>query len=140
MNIARASIEKPIFTWIVILGCLLGGLWGFFSLGRLEDPAFTIKTAVVVTQYPGASAHQVAREVSEPLESEIQKMSEVKRIESMMMKLAQKAGTQANVSSRIDEFLSKQEHPKAFKKVKKAMDKIEDLEPWKRALLSIKTK
>ena len=83
MNIARASIEKPIFTWIVILGCLLGGLWGFFSLGRLEDPAFTIKTAVVVTQYPGASAHQVAREVSEPLESEIQKMSEVKRIESM---------------------------------------------------------
>lgn len=63
-----------------------------------------------------------------------------KRIESMMMKLAQKAGTQASVSERIDEFLAKQEHPKAFKKVKKAMDKIEELEPWKRALLSIKTK
>ncbi len=83
MNIARASIDRPILTWLVILGCLLGGIWGFFTLGRLEDPAFTIKSAVVVTQYPGASAHQVAREVSEPLESEIQKMAEVKQVRSM---------------------------------------------------------
>ncbi|MEO3413297.1 efflux RND transporter permease subunit [Roseovarius sp. CAU 1744] len=83
MDIARASIDRPLYTWIVILVCLLGGIWGFLSLGRLEDPAFTIKTAVVVTQYPGASAEQVAREVSEPLESEIQKMGEVKEIESM---------------------------------------------------------
>ncbi len=83
MNIARLSIDRPILTWIVILGCLLGGIWGFFSLGRLEDPAFTIKTAVVVTEYPGANAQQVAREVSEPIESEIQKMSEVKEVRSM---------------------------------------------------------
>ncbi|MCK0149211.1 efflux RND transporter permease subunit [Marivita sp. S6314] len=83
MNIARASIDKPILTWLIILGALLGGIWGFFSLGRLEDPAFTIKSAVVVTEYPGASAQQVAREVSEPLESEIQKMSEVKEVRSV---------------------------------------------------------
>ncbi|PIB25999.1 multidrug transporter AcrB [Amylibacter kogurei] len=83
MNIARASIERPLQTWLVILICLLGGIWGFFNLGRLEDPAFTIKTAIVITQYPGADAEQVAREISEPLESEIQKMSEVKDIKSM---------------------------------------------------------
>lgn len=83
MNIARISIEKPLLTWLVILGCFLGGLWGFNSLGQLEDPAFTIKTAVVVTQYPGASAAQVAREVSEPLESAIQKIGEVDLITSI---------------------------------------------------------
>ena len=83
MNIARGSIERPVITWLIILGCLLGGIWAFTSLGRLEDPAFTIKTAVVVTQYPGADAAQVAREVSEPIESEIQKMSEVKDVRSM---------------------------------------------------------
>ncbi|MEM9969944.1 MAG: efflux RND transporter permease subunit [Pseudomonadota bacterium] len=83
MNIARLSIERPIYTWIVILLCLGGGLWGFNSLGRLEDPAFTIKSAVVVTQYAGASAEEVAREVSEPIESEIQKMAEVDEIRSM---------------------------------------------------------
>ncbi|OSP54394.1 efflux RND transporter permease subunit [Pseudoruegeria sp. SK021] len=82
MDIARFSINRPIYTWIVILTCLLGGIWGFSSLGRLEDPAFTIKVAVVVTQYPGASAEEVATEVSEPLESVIQKMGEVKRIET----------------------------------------------------------
>ena len=83
MEIARTSINRPLLTWLLILGCLLGGIWGFFSLGRLEDPAFTIKTAVVITQYTGASAQQVAREVSEPLESEIQKMSEVKEVRSV---------------------------------------------------------
>lgn len=82
MSIAAFSIKRPIYTWIVILGCLLGGLWGYLSLGRLEDPAFTIKTAVVVTQYPGASAMEVAREISEPIESEIQKMGEVDEIRS----------------------------------------------------------
>ena len=83
MTIARLSIERPIYTWIIILGCLLGGFWGFNSLGRLEDPAFTIKSAVIVTQYPGASADEVAREVSEPIESEVQKMGEVDEIRSM---------------------------------------------------------
>ncbi|KIN63742.1 Transporter, AcrB/AcrD/AcrF family protein [Sulfitobacter noctilucicola] len=83
MDIARLSINRPIYTWIVMLICLLGGLWGFSSLGRLEDPAFTIKTAIVVTQYPGASAEEVALEVSEPIESQIQKMGEVKDIQTM---------------------------------------------------------
>ena len=83
MNIARGAIERPLMTWLLILGCLFGGIWGFLSLGRLEDPAFTIKSAVVITEYPGSSAAEVAREVSEPLESEIQKMAEVKEIRSM---------------------------------------------------------
>jgi multidrug efflux pump subunit AcrB len=83
MTIARASIDKPILTWIVILISLFGGIWGFATLGRLEDPAFTIKTAVVVTQYPGASAEQVMTEVTEPLEAAIQRMGEVDRITSV---------------------------------------------------------
>ncbi|MDJ0823099.1 MAG: efflux RND transporter permease subunit, partial [Paracoccaceae bacterium] len=81
-SIARGSIDRPILTWLLILICLLGGIWGFLSLGRLEDPAFTIKQAVVVTQYPGASAEQVAIEVSEPLEAAIQRMAEVDRVTS----------------------------------------------------------
>lgn len=83
MNIARLSINRPIYTWLLIFLCLGGGFWGFTTLGRLEDPAFTIKSAVVVTQYAGASAEEVAREVSDPIESEIQKMAEVSEIRSM---------------------------------------------------------
>ncbi len=83
MKIARASIEKPLYTWLIILISLFGGIWGFTSLGRLEDPAFTIKQAVIATQYPGSTAEQVALEVSEPLESAIQKMGEVDKITSV---------------------------------------------------------
>lgn len=83
MNIAQSSIDRPVTTWIIMLTCLLGGIWGFFSLGRLEDPAFTIKTAVVITQYPGASAEQVMSEVTEPLEAAIQGMGEVDTITSI---------------------------------------------------------
>ena len=83
MNIARNAIARPLYTWLVILIALFGGIWGFTSLGRLEDPAFTIKQAVIVTQYPGATAEQVALEVSEPLESAIQKMGEVDVITSV---------------------------------------------------------
>jgi multidrug efflux pump subunit AcrB len=82
-SIARGSINRPLLVWLLMLGCLFGGLWGFSSLGRLEDPAFTIKQAVIVTQYPGASAEQVAREVSEPIESSIQKMGEIDKITSI---------------------------------------------------------
>ncbi|UWQ90310.1 efflux RND transporter permease subunit [Rhodobacteraceae bacterium M382] len=83
MDIARASIERPLITWLIMLIALFGGIWGFLSLGRLEDPAFTIKQVVIATQYPGATAEQVALEVSEPLESAIQKMGEVKLITSI---------------------------------------------------------
>ncbi|AVO36969.1 efflux RND transporter permease subunit [Pukyongiella litopenaei] len=83
MSIARISIERPIYTWLIILIFLFGGIWGFLSLGRLEDPAFTIKQAVISTAYPGATAEQVALEVSEPLESALQKMGEVDIITSV---------------------------------------------------------
>ena len=83
MNLARGSIDRPLLPWTIVLVCLAGGLWGFLTLGRLEDPAFTIKQAVVETRYPGASAQRVADEVSEPLESAIQKMAEVERIASI---------------------------------------------------------
>ncbi len=82
MNIARRSIDTPIYTWLIILVCMFGGAIGFSNLGRLEDPSFTIKQAIVITQYPGATAEQVAEEVTEPLESAIQKMSEVHKIVS----------------------------------------------------------
>ncbi|MHA6326366.1 efflux RND transporter permease subunit [Roseivivax sp. CAU 1753] len=81
-GIAQGAIDRSLLTWMLMIGCLLGGLWGFAAMGRLEDPAFTIKTAVVFTEYPGASAAQVATEVSEPLESAIQQMSEIKFITS----------------------------------------------------------
>jgi multidrug efflux pump subunit AcrB len=82
MDIARASIDKPVNTWLIILSCLLGGWWGLSGIGRLEDPAFTIKMALVITPYPGATAAQVEEEITEPLESAIQQLPQLKRLTS----------------------------------------------------------
>jgi multidrug efflux pump subunit AcrB len=82
MSIARTAIERPIYTWILILFCLLGGAFGYVSVGKLEDPTFTLKTALVITPYPGATADEVASEVSEVLEGEIQRMGAVDYITS----------------------------------------------------------
>ena len=81
-RIARISVERPLYTWVVILCALLGGVFGYLNVGKLEDPTFTLKSALVVTPYPGASASEVALEISEPLEAEIQQMDELDTVTS----------------------------------------------------------
>ncbi|KAA5802440.1 efflux RND transporter permease subunit [Alkalicaulis satelles] len=82
MSVARLSIEKPVLTWMVILACLLGGIYGINTVAQLEDPAFTIKQAMVYTAYPGASAEEVEREVTERLETAIQQMPQLDAVRS----------------------------------------------------------
>jgi multidrug efflux pump subunit AcrB len=52
------------------------------KLGQLEDPEFTVKTAMVMTTYPGASAAEVELEVTDPIELAIQEMPQVKNVSS----------------------------------------------------------
>ena len=85
MDIARASIDKPVNTWLLVLVCLLGGLWALLTLPQLEDPEFTIKEAIIVTPYSGASAKEVELEVTEQLEIALQEMSQLKRVTSRSM-------------------------------------------------------
>ncbi len=82
MKIARFSIEKPLYTWLLIVFCIFGGASGYISVGKLEDPVFTLKSALVITPYPGASAAEVATEISEVIEAEVQRMDEIKEVTS----------------------------------------------------------
>ncbi|SDJ51299.1 efflux RND transporter permease subunit [Microbulbifer yueqingensis] len=82
MKISEVFIRQPVYSWLLMLVCLVGGLWGIADIGRLEDPAFTIKEARVFTAYPGASARQVEEEVTEKLEVAIQQMGQLDRLTS----------------------------------------------------------
>ena len=82
MNIAETCIKKPTVTVSLAVALLVAGILGYFRLGRLEDPEFTIKQAQVVTSYPGATAEEVANEVTDPLETAIQQMGQLKRVTS----------------------------------------------------------
>ncbi|WP_220750411.1 MULTISPECIES: efflux RND transporter permease subunit [Jannaschia] len=81
-TLARLSVTRPLYGWLLILFALFGGAFGYMAVGKLEDPTFTLKSALVITPYPGATAAEVATEVSEVLETEIQQMDEVKKITS----------------------------------------------------------
>ncbi|GAA5319416.1 MAG: efflux RND transporter permease subunit VmeI [Candidatus Pelagadaptatus aseana] len=79
---AAFFMKNPVVSWIVTLVLLLGGINSFFNLGQLEDPDFTIKNAIVVTAYPGASAQQVEEEVTHVLESALQNIKKIDYIAS----------------------------------------------------------
>ena len=76
MNIPKYSLEnqKVVYFFLAIL--LIGGVISFFKLPKKEDAPFVIKTAVLVTQYPGANPHEVEKLITEPIEREIQSMTD----------------------------------------------------------------
>ncbi|MGR5323864.1 efflux RND transporter permease subunit VmeI [Vibrio sp. DNB22_17_1] len=82
-GIAAYFIRNRVISWMVALIFLIGGVASFFGLGRLEDPAFTIKDAMIVTSYPGATPQQVEEEVTYPIEKAIQQLTYVDEVNSI---------------------------------------------------------
>ncbi|PQJ89040.1 efflux RND transporter permease subunit [Aliivibrio sifiae] len=82
-GIAAYFIQNKVISWMLTLIFMIGGASAFFGLGRLEDPAFTIKDAMVVTNYPGATPEQVEEEVTYPLEKAIQQLTYVDEVNSL---------------------------------------------------------
>ena len=82
MNIAQFFIERRVVTLVLTVVMLGAGMQAYQGLSRLEDPEFTIKDALVITPYPGASAAEVEKEVSDRLEKAVQKMGQLKRVVS----------------------------------------------------------
>ena len=82
MNFTEYMINNKSVTWMLVLLLVLGGMFSFTTLGRLEDPAFTIKQAMIVTSYPGASALEVEEELTLPIENAIQQLPYLDNITS----------------------------------------------------------
>ena len=82
MNIAEWSIRNSVITWVLTVLLVAVGWLSFNRLSRLEDPEFTIKDAVIITPYPGASAAEVAEEVTNVVERAVQEMGQLDRVES----------------------------------------------------------
>ncbi|MFI3321828.1 MAG: efflux RND transporter permease subunit [Rikenellaceae bacterium] len=82
LNIPKYSIENKKVIYLLLLIILIGGVFSFFELPKKEDSPFVIKTAVLITQHPGATPQEVETLISEPIEREIQSMSEVDKIKS----------------------------------------------------------
>ena len=82
MILAQVAVKNKAVTYFAVFLIVIAGIAGFFNLGQLEDPDFSIKTAIVTTLYPGASPEEVEEEVTDRLELAIQQLEQVDFLES----------------------------------------------------------
>jgi multidrug efflux pump subunit AcrB len=82
MNPGVFSVQHNRVVLVAMAMAVVGGIVAYMKLGRLEDPEFTIKQALIITSYPGASAAEVAQEVTNPIEIACQQLGQLEHIES----------------------------------------------------------
>ena len=79
MILAKFAVEKRVVSALATLLILAAGYLAYQKLPRFEDPEFIIRQAQVITSYPGASAVEVADEVTDAIETAAQQLQGVKR-------------------------------------------------------------
>ena len=83
MNLAAFALEKRLISAVATFLILVSGYFAYTVLPRFEDPEFVIRQAQIVTPYPGASAEEVAEEVTEVIENALQQLQGVKEVRSV---------------------------------------------------------
>src|SRR5208282_6485478 len=79
-GLAQFCVEHREVSWLALIAVLVGGAIAYTKLGQQEDPTIPQRTAMLVTQFPGATASKVEELVSKPIE---RKISELKSIEEI---------------------------------------------------------
>ncbi|HEU0219882.1 MAG TPA: efflux RND transporter permease subunit [Gallionella sp.] len=107
--------QMVLYLIIVLTGA---GVISYFNLGRAEDPDFTFKVMVVRTLWPGATAQEVEREVTERIEKKLQETPWV-----YVLRSASKPGD-SMVFVMLKDYTPKTEVPEAWRQVRKKLDDI----------------
>jgi multidrug efflux pump subunit AcrB len=81
-NFSRFCIENPHISWVLLLGTVLWGIYGYLHMPQRKDPDIPIKQAMVVTPWPGASAEKIEDLVTRTIERTLASNANVARIES----------------------------------------------------------
>ncbi len=123
MNLAELSIKKKTITLVITVMLVLGGIQAFTEIGMLEDPEFTVKNAVVITAYPGASSKEVEEEVTDRVETAIQQLGQLKEIKSIS-----KAGLSIITVSIKDKY-GKERLPQVWDELRRKVGDVQNLLP-----------
>jgi multidrug efflux pump len=81
-NLSRWALQNRSLTLFLIVALAAAGFWSYFSLGRAEDPSFTIKQMVVQADWPGASADETMRQLTDRLERKLEELPWLDHIDS----------------------------------------------------------
>jgi multidrug efflux pump len=73
-NLSDWALKHRSLVWYFMIAFMVAGLFAYLQLGRQEDPDFTIKTMVIQAQWPGASAEEVTRQVTDRIEKKLEEL------------------------------------------------------------------
>ena len=73
-NLSRWALEHPALTRYLMVVLMVLGFAAYFQLGQDEDPPFTFRAMVVQAFWPGATAQQVAEQVTDKIERTLQEV------------------------------------------------------------------
>lgn len=82
MNITEFFLKKKTLFWSLIVAIVVGGIYAYIKMPKLEDPLIAVKQAIIITPYPGASAHEVELEVTSIIEDELRTINNILDIQS----------------------------------------------------------
>lgn len=82
IDLGKWAFDNKKLVYFLIVVLLAGGIYSAYDMSKLEDPEIKVKMAMVVATRPGASAHEMEMEVTEPLEKNIRAISEVDYVSS----------------------------------------------------------
>jgi multidrug efflux pump subunit AcrB len=123
MNPGELSVRNNRVVFVAMLFVLVGGVVAYRQMGRLEDPEFTIKEALIITPYPGASAEEVAQEVTNPIESACQQLGQLKRVDS------ESSRGMSVVSAIIQDRFHKDKIPQVWDELRRKIDDVQSRLP-----------
>ena len=82
MNITELAIKKNVVTLLLAFMVLIAGYISYTGMEKAEDPPYQVKVAAITVKWPGATAYEMAKLVSDPIEEVVQDMEELKNVES----------------------------------------------------------
>ncbi|CCE98243.1 AcrB/AcrD/AcrF family protein [Sinorhizobium fredii HH103] len=82
-NLSDWALEHRSLVWYFMIIFAVAGAFAYLSLGREEDPSFTIKTMVIQAQWPGASAQEVTQQVTDRIEKKLQEVNNLEHTRSI---------------------------------------------------------
>lgn len=85
MKLTESAFNNKALLYFLLVAIVISGIWSFTKMSKLEDPEIMVKQALIITMYPGASAHEVELEVTDVLEKEIESMGDIEQISSRSM-------------------------------------------------------
>ncbi|PSJ56206.1 efflux RND transporter permease subunit [Pseudaminobacter soli (ex Li et al. 2025)] len=81
-NLSDWALEHSSLVWYFMIAFALGGILAYITLGREEDPSFTIKTMVITAQWPGATVEDTARQVTDRIEKKLEELDSLDYVRS----------------------------------------------------------